>query len=215
MYHGTRNSCALNGAPRPTARSVRSDRRRDVGAIRVAKIGVQHHVANVPGDFGVAHAAQRLDPPIEVALHQVGAADIQLRLAAVLEIIDARVLEETADDRRTWIVLADARNAGAQRADPAHDQSILTPACDARYSARTHRRIGDGVVLDDDRAPAGPPGRARSRARSAPRSRERRPTGATSSCVVVLPRRVSGQVLNTSATSSTTRGSAVNRPKSV
>ena len=46
----------------------------------------------------IEHRHDRLDPAVEVAAHPVGAADVDLALAAVREHEDARVLEEAADD---------------------------------------------------------------------------------------------------------------------
>ena len=75
----------------------------------------------------------QLDPVVEVARHQVGGADVDARrLAVALERVDPRVLEEAADDRDDLDVLRDARDPGAQRADPAHVELHLTPACEAR-----------------------------------------------------------------------------------
>ena len=64
----------------------------------------------------------RLDPPVEVAIHQVGRADVPLALAAVLEAPDPRVLEELADDRADADALGDARQARLERAGAADDQ---------------------------------------------------------------------------------------------
>ena len=50
-----------------------------------------------------------------VALHPVGARAIDLGIVAVVEVVDARVLEQAADDRADRDVLRDAANARAQR----------------------------------------------------------------------------------------------------
>src|SRR4051794_36407911 len=64
----------------------------------------------------------RLDPAVQVARHEVGAADEHLVVAAVAEVVDARVLEETSDDRRDVDCLADAGYAGTQTANAAYLQ---------------------------------------------------------------------------------------------
>src|SRR5512144_2813714 len=46
----------------------------------------------------VGHLHEGLDPAVEVAVHHVRTADPQLRLAAVADLEDARVLEEAAED---------------------------------------------------------------------------------------------------------------------
>ena len=97
-----------------------------------------------------------LDAAIEVALHQVGAADVDLFLAAVEEVVDARVLEEAADDRSHRDVVADAGNAWPQAAHAADDQVDLHAGLRRAEERLDHALVGDGVVLDDDaRRPAG------------------------------------------------------------
>ena len=54
-----------------------------------------------------------LDPPVEVARHQVGAAEEELGLVADLERVEAAVLEEAADDRADADVLAHPGHARA------------------------------------------------------------------------------------------------------
>ncbi len=63
-----------------------------------------------------------LDAPEEIAFHPVGARAVQIVRAVVVEIVDARVFQEPADDRAHLDVVGDARNAGAQGADAAHDE---------------------------------------------------------------------------------------------
>ena len=57
-----------------------------------------------------------LDPPVEVAVHEVGRADVPVGLPAVREAEDPRVLEELADDRSNRDPVRDARDARQQRA---------------------------------------------------------------------------------------------------
>ena len=79
-YHCTRNSCALNRGS-PADGSIRSYVAIDenVGALGIAKVGVEDHVADVPGDAGVADEHQRFDAAIEIPLHQVRASQVHLR----------------------------------------------------------------------------------------------------------------------------------------
>ncbi len=51
------------------------------------------------GSGSVLHAAQDLDAPIEIAVHEVGRADPVLRIAVVREVEDPGVLEEPTEDR--------------------------------------------------------------------------------------------------------------------
>ena len=115
-----------------------------------ATVGPQHPGVGVVGEdevedleqprlqLGIAHRHQHLDPPVQVALHQVGRADVQgerwstgpvavpvpvgrvvLRPA---EAVDARVLEELADHRAHPDRLGEAGDARAQAAQAAHGQ---------------------------------------------------------------------------------------------
>ena len=54
-----------------------------------------------------------LDPALEVARHPVGRRQVDLALAAVAEVEDARVLEEPIDDADDADVVAGARDARA------------------------------------------------------------------------------------------------------
>ena len=80
---------------------------------------------------GIVNREHQLDALVEVARHPVGAGEVDLLLAAVQEIVDARVLEKTIDDRDHLDVLAVPGHAGPQRADAAHVQADATPARDA------------------------------------------------------------------------------------
>src|SRR5450432_4242917 len=95
----------------------------------VGQIGVQDLGADALAELGIFHRENHLDAFVEIALHPVGAAQIQLRRAAIFEIINAAVLQETPDD-------AAHADAAAQPAHcPRTIRSISTPACEARYSA--------------------------------------------------------------------------------
>src|SRR6266446_5882334 len=59
---------------------------------------------------------------VEVARHQIGAAEKHRRMVAGLEDEEPAVLEETAEHAAHPDVLAHPRNAGAERADAAHDE---------------------------------------------------------------------------------------------
>ena len=60
---------------------------------------------------GRDNAHEGLDAAVEVTVHHVGAADVDLTVAAGLEREDARVLQVAAEDTAHRDVLADARDA--------------------------------------------------------------------------------------------------------
>ena len=98
-----------------------------------------------------------LDPPVEVARHPVGGADVDLLLAAVEEVEGPRVLEEPADDADHPDGLADAGEPRPEAADPAHDQvdrhAGLRGLVQRDDDVGIHQRVHLG---DDPRRPSRP-----------------------------------------------------------
>src|SRR5262245_17288818 len=56
------------------------------GAVRIAEQRFEHGVAQVSLERQILDRAEDFDTTIQVALHQVGAADVELLLAAVQEV---------------------------------------------------------------------------------------------------------------------------------
>ena len=71
---------------------------------------------------GVLDREHQLDAAAEVPRHPVGRGEENLGLVVVLEIRDARVLQELVDDAGDVDVLRDPGHARAQAADAADDQ---------------------------------------------------------------------------------------------
>jgi hypothetical protein len=87
----------------------------------VGEIGVEvRHQARF--EAFVANREHHLDAAEEVSIHPVRARTEDLLIAAVVEVVDAAVLEEPADDRAHPHVLGDAGDARSQTADAAHDE---------------------------------------------------------------------------------------------
>ena len=59
---------------------------------------------------------------MQIARHPIGAAEVDLRLAAVLEVKDSAVLEEPPHDAAHADAVADATNSRSQRAYATHQQ---------------------------------------------------------------------------------------------
>src|SRR5215218_6041514 len=109
-----------------------------VQAFEVA-VGAEFPTVRVVGELEIEQAADllavallaqregRLDAPVEVALHQVGASEVHLLLVPVGEGEDTGVLEEASDKRDHADVLAHGLHAGPQAADAAYDQVYLHP----------------------------------------------------------------------------------------
>ncbi len=83
---------------------------------------------------------QDFDPPIQVARHQIGAAHVKRRIAIVVEVVDARMLQEAADDTHHLDIIADSGDARTQAANTANDQIDL------------HARLGRHIEMADDLA---------------------------------------------------------------
>src|SRR6185436_19755124 len=89
----------------------------DVGAGRIAKVRLDHQLAQMLDDLLVADGHEDLDATIEVPLHQVGAPEIDLLVPAVGEPEQPRMLEEPSDDRAHVDPLAHLRDARTKAAD--------------------------------------------------------------------------------------------------
>src|SRR4029077_442886 len=59
---------------------------------------------------------------MQIARHPIGAAEVDFRLAAVLEVKDTAVLKEPPHDTAHANAVADAANSRPQRANAAHEQ---------------------------------------------------------------------------------------------
>src|SRR5262249_56240838 len=91
----------------------------------VVEVGEQPLADDALLERGIEHREAELDPAEEVARHPVGAREVHVFGAAVLEVEDARVLEEAADDRAHADVVREALDARPQRAYAAHHQVAL------------------------------------------------------------------------------------------
>src|SRR5439155_6300264 len=91
-----------------------------------------------------------LDAPIEIARHQVRAADERLLCAAVAEVPRAAVLQEAADDAPHADVVADARHAGTKNGDAADEQIDLHARLRRAVQQINHTRIDERIHFQDD-----------------------------------------------------------------
>src|SRR6476620_8742446 len=97
------------------------------------------------GRGSVLHAAQDLDPAIEVAVHQVRGADPVLRSTIVRKVEDPGMLQEATEDRPNGDVLGQPRDAGPDRAERAHQQLDANTG-HRRAVKRIDRQLVDQVV---------------------------------------------------------------------
>ena len=95
--------------------TIRAQRPRAIG---VAQQHFQYCIAKQLTQRGIVHRAEDRDAAIEVARQQIGAAEGELGRAAVLEVVDARVAEELADDRADVDPIADPGMPGRKQQTP-------------------------------------------------------------------------------------------------
>ena len=100
-------------------------------------------VLNLAQVLRVGEPHERLHPAIQVAVHQVGAADIYLWIPAVDEGEDAGVLEIAPENRPNVNVAAESLDSRLHAADAAHEQFDGHTGL-----ARPIERIDDGLVDD-------------------------------------------------------------------
>src|SRR5690606_36134861 len=93
---------------------------------------------------------ERLGAAVEVAVHAVGAADVHDGAAAAGERVDARVLQEAAQHGAHADVLAQARDAGTQRADAAHREVHLHACLGGAVEGVDRLLVDDRVELHLD-----------------------------------------------------------------
>src|SRR4030088_299719 len=86
---------------------------------------------------------------MQIARHPIGAAEVDLRLAAVLEIKDSAVFEKTAHDTAHADAFADATNPRPQRADAAHEQIDVHSCLRSAVERLDNVVVDQGVDLDN------------------------------------------------------------------
>src|SRR5262245_2387090 len=116
----------------------------------VGEGGLQDLADDALFDPFVFDREEDFDAAVEVAVHEVGAAQVYFFIAAVKEAIDAGMFEEAPDDAADADRLAAAGPAGAQAADAADDQVYGHALARSRVRLLDHRRVGHAVELGDD-----------------------------------------------------------------
>src|SRR5918997_610438 len=121
-------------------------------------VGAEFPTVRVVGELEVEQAADllavallaqregRLDAPVEVALHQVGASEVHLLVIPFGKGEDTGMLEEASYQRDYADVLAHSFHAGPEAADAAYDQVYLHPGLggfvEEFYNLRVCERVG-------------------------------------------------------------------------
>ena len=87
---------------------------------------------------------------MEIARHPIGAAEENFRLATIFKTEDAAVFEEAADNAAHTNAAADAANAGAQRADAAHEEIDFDSGLRSAIERLNHVFIEERIHLGDN-----------------------------------------------------------------
>src|SRR5262249_39046266 len=118
----------------------------------VREVLCQDLVANTAAQLSIFDRENQLDSPVEIARHQVGAAGMNLLIAAVTKIKNPAVLEKAANHARYTDCFAHARNARAQAADPADEQVDLHSGLRGAVEQADHAWIHQRIHLEDQAA---------------------------------------------------------------
>src|SRR5947209_16218460 len=93
------------------------------GVDRIIQVGLQDMLANGYAQEGVFDGKECFDPVIEIALHHVGASQVDLRVPVIAKVEDAAVLQETPHNASNANIVANARKTRAQAAYTTDDQA--------------------------------------------------------------------------------------------
>src|SRR5579864_2533347 len=99
---------------------------------------------------GVFEREHDFDAFEQIARHPIGTAQINFLLAAIREIKNSTVLEETAHDAANPNPIANAANAGTKGAHSAHDQINIHACLRSPVKSHDHAFIEQRIHLGDD-----------------------------------------------------------------
>src|SRR6202022_199880 len=136
------------------ARTVRQDL---VALLIIDQIGDHDLIKDLLMHGRIENRQQRLDSPVEIALHQVGRRNIDIRLGmrqsvAAAEAINPGMLEKPADDRFDPYIIRQPLDARPKAADPAHHEVDIYPRVARRIEGVDDLGIDEGIALCPDRA---------------------------------------------------------------
>lgn len=107
-------------------------------------------LSDVAPMFRVFDGEHDFDSVVEVPWHEVGACDVEVRFAVVMEEVDAAVFEKPADDGANADVLAESGHAGAQAADASNDEVDLNAGFGCLVKRFDEGGIHEAIHFRDD-----------------------------------------------------------------
>src|SRR5260370_42650016 len=108
-------------------------------------------VANGYAQDGVFNREERFDTVIQIALHHVGASQVDLRVPVIAKVEDAAVLQETPYHTSHTNIVTDARKTRAQAAYATYKQVNTYPRLLGTIEQTNDLRV-DGRIHFEDQA---------------------------------------------------------------
>ena len=137
------------GILRPGHRGV-SAVHAEVPGLHIVGTEQLHIVLDLPPDGGIDDRTGDLHPPLGVAGHQVGGADVDLSLLPHAEGVDAGVLQEPAHNGEHPDAVGEAGHAGPQAADAPYVHGDGHPGLAGLGQLVDEMAVGDRVDFDKD-----------------------------------------------------------------
>src|SRR5262249_1188353 len=116
----------------------------------VHEINCQDRLPQVPFEPRVLDGKEHLDAPIQIAIHQIGAPQVNLLRTTVGEVVDPAMLKESPDDAPDPNRLAHAWTPWAQTAHATNDQVCLYAGLRGTVQRHDDVLICERVALEDN-----------------------------------------------------------------
>jgi len=116
----------------------------------IGQVGGLDPIEDLASDFGVENGEDHLHASMEVARHEIGAAEVDERVTIVMEDVDPAVLEEAVDNAANADVFAEAGDAGPEAADAADDHVDGDALLRGSVEGVDDLLVDEGVDLDED-----------------------------------------------------------------
>ena len=148
------NGSSFSGGLYARARTVRQD---PVALLIVDQIGDHDLTEDLLMHGRIEDRQQGLDSAVEIARHEVGGRNIDMRLGmrqivAAAEAINPRMFEKPADDRFDPDVFGQALDTRPEAADSAHDEVDIDPRVACFIEGVDDLGIDKGIAFCPDRA---------------------------------------------------------------
>ncbi len=146
----TRLTVRLIVSPGCIQARVQAVRAEDACPDTILERGFKHFLGDLTEKHRVFDREHQFHAPVQVAAHQVGAAQEELRVSAVFEEKDTAVFQKPADDTDDADIVADAFDARSQAADAANDQVDGDARLGGCVQKLDHPGVGEGIHLEDE-----------------------------------------------------------------